>query len=332
MFFDLLILAVGTAMLIGGAVLIVDSAASIARHLGVSALVVGLTIVAVGTSAPEMAVTVLAALRDVSDISLGNIMGSNIFNILAVLGIASLFRHISVGRSSFLYEIPMCVVVAALLLLFARDGQFARFHGIGLLILFGGFLSYTLVMGRRESLAAAEHASGTVSAGSAAGDPVVEEVEKKAVFSVPKSVIAFIAGALLLVGGGHLVVESAVAMALALHVPERVIALTIVAVGTSLPEVATSVMAVVRGQSDIAVGNAVGSTLMNTLLILGLTVSIAPIQVSASAFSDIIVFFVSTLLLLFFALTPRPGRIHRIEGIVLLLGYTAYVTLTVAGA
>lgn len=332
MLFDLLLFALGTGMLIGGAVLIVDSAASLARHLGVSALVVGLTIVAVGTSAPEMAVTVLAALRSVSDISLGNIMGSNIFNILAILGIASLFRHISVGRSSFVYEIPMCVFTGALLLLFARDGQFARVHGILLLILFGGFVVYTLVMGRRENIAAANVAAGTTGAESVAGDPVIEEVEKKAVFSVPKSVIAFIGGVLILVAGAHLVVESAVALALGLNVPDRVIALTVVAVGTSLPEVATSIMAVIRGQSDIAVGNAVGSTLMNTFLILGLTVSITPIPVSSSAFSDIIVFFASTLLLLFFALTPRPGRIHRVEGIVLLSGYIAYVVMTVAGA
>ncbi|MFW6387821.1 MAG: calcium/sodium antiporter [bacterium] len=329
MLVDVLLLAVGTALLIGGAVLIVDSAASLARHLGVSALVVGLTIVAVGTSAPEMAVTVLAALRSVSDISLGNIMGSNIFNILAVLGIASLFRHISVARSSFVYEIPMCVVTGAILLFFARDGQFARIHGLLLLVLFGGFIAYTLVMGRRESIAAAQ-AAAAPGVGSSGADPLIEEVEKKAVFSVPKSVIAFVGGVLVLIGGAHLVVESAVAMALALNVPDRVIALTIVAVGTSLPEVATSVMAVIRGQSDIAVGNAVGSTLLNTFLILGLTVSITPIPVSSSAFTDIVVFFGATVLLLLFALTPRPGRIHRVEGIVLISGYIAYVVVTVA--
>lgn len=298
--------ALGTALLVGGSYLLVDGAASLAYRLGVRTLTIGLTIVSIGTSAPEIAVNLIAALRGVTDVTFGNILGSNIFNILAVLGITALVRSLAVGSTTVRYEIPMCVAGAAAVIVFGLNGEIGIAAGVFLLVCFVAFLGYTIVSGRRT--------------------PEVVEEPRHLRLAPAVAASATIAGLVMLLYGGSLVVDSAVTLAELLGIPQRVIALTIVAVGTSLPEVATSLMAVHRGQVDLAIGNAVGSCLVNVTLILGASSVLTPVIVPAGAALDLVVFLAASVVLLLFAMTPlRSGRLQRIEGGTLLAGYVGYV-------
>ena len=301
------LLAAGIALLVVGSYLLVDGAASIAHRLGVRALTIGLTVVSIGTSSPEIAVNLIAATRGATDVTFGNILGSNIFNILAVLGVTALVRSLAVGSTTVRYEIPMCVASAAALIAFGLNGEIGFAAGVVFLVCFAAFLGYTIVSGRRT--------------------PEIVEEPPRLRLRPAVAISATTGGLAMLLYGGSLVVDSAVTLADLLGVPQRVIALTIVAVGTSLPEVATSLMALFRKQVDLAIGNAIGSCLINGTLILGLSSILTPVVVPAGATLDLAVYLVASIVLLLFAMTPlRSGRLQRIEGATLLVGYGAYVT------
>ncbi len=303
----------GVLFLIGGAYVLVEGAVAIARRLRIGSLTIGLTIVALGTSAPELAVNSIAAVRGVTDIGVANVIGSNIFNVLAALGLASLIRHLAIGSTTFKYEIPMCVASAVLLLVFVANGELSRVHGALLIVLFILFLAYTVGFAGSGSPAVATLASAS---------PVL---------SLPRALIYFVVGCAVVILGGEWVVSAAVSLAERFGVSRRVIGLTIVAAGTSLPEAATSLTAVFRGETDLAVGNAVGSSLANVLLVLGVTAAIAPISIVPGSFGDGLMYLAGSVLLLAFALLPSPGRIHRIEGSVMLLAYGTYIWYAAAG-
>jgi cation:H+ antiporter len=308
----------GGALLIGGAELLVRGASRLALAAGLSPLVVGLTVVAFGTSSPEMAVTVGSTYAGEADVALGNVVGSNIFNVLFILGVSALIAPLVVAQQLVRLDVPIMIGISVLALLLSLDGTVGRLDG---LVLFAGIVAYTLFLirqSRRETAAVQgeyEEAFG--------GEP-----RKRA--SPLLDVLLILAGLALLVLGAGWLVEAATLAATALGVSELVIGLTIVAAGTSLPEVATSILATLRGERDIAVGNVVGSNIFNILAVLGLGGLVAPVGIpvppGALAFDIpvMIAVAVATLPIFFTGYT-----IARWEGFVFLGYYVAYTVYLV---
>ena len=255
--------ALGGALLVLGAELLVRGASGLAVAVGISPLVVGLTVVAFGTSAPEMAVTVGSAYAGQAEVALGNVVGSNIFNVLLILGVSALIAPLVVSSKLVRRDVPLMIGVSVAVLLLALDGRIGRIDGV---LLFAGIIGYTVFLIRQSRRETADAEQEYDQAIGEAGRPSAP----------PVNVVLILVGLGLLVLGSRWLIEAAVATASALGVSELVIGLTIVAAGTSLPEVATSVMATIRGARDIAVGNVVGSNLFNLLAVLGLGGIVAP--------------------------------------------------------
>ncbi len=313
---EYLLLFVGLVLLVKGGGWLVDGASSLASRVGVPPLVIGLTVVAFGTSLPELLVSVLSALQGSSDIAFGNIVGSNLANILLILGVAVTISTVKVQRSTTLNEVPFSFLAAALLFTFtlapALDGipghDIYRFEGIVLLLVFCVFLVYALEMTRNAKKADAKATSEIIHVHS------------------PGRITALLAGGLAaLYFGGQWTVDGAVAVAKLLGLSEYVIASTIIAVGTSLPELVTTVIAARKGNADLAVGNVIGSNIFNILWILGVTAIIAPISLPASAAWDVGLLLVSTMLLFGFLYLWRRHELERWQGILFLLLYAAYL-------
>ncbi|UZH55657.1 calcium/sodium antiporter [Salinimicrobium tongyeongense] len=313
MLIDILLLLVGFVALIYGANFLVDAASSLAARWGVPSIVIGLTIVAFGTSAPELVVNVFAATTGSTDMVLGNVLGSNIFNVLGILGISALIYPLTVKSNTTWIEIPLSLLAAICVFVIASDvvldgattNLISRSEGIVLLLFFLIFLVYNLMVAK-----------------SGGAD---EEIETKS-YSVGKAILFIILGLAGLVIGGRLIVTSAVSIAEVIGLSERVIGLTVVSIGTSLPELATSVIAVRKKNVDIAIGNVVGSNIFNIFLILGISGTIVPLDINPATFFDILVNIVTGLLLFIFVFTGRGRSIERWEGAVFVMGYVAYVT------
>ena len=314
----------GLVLLVAGAELLVRGAARLAARFGISPLVIGLTVVAFGTSAPEMAVSVQASLAGQADIAVGNIVGSNIFNVLFILGVSALIVPLVVSQQLVRLDVPLMIGVSVLLLVMALDGRISRLDG---LLLFAGIVAYTVFairQGRRESPAvqagyAQEFRSG--------GSPWLERLPVQ---------IAFIVGGLaLLVLGAHWLVGGAVAIARLFGVSELVIGLTIVAAGTSLPELATSVVAALRGERDIAVGNIVGSNIFNILAIAGIVAVVAPGGLGLEVAPALLRFDIPVMIAVALACLPIFASGHLIarwEGVLFLGYYAAYVLYLILAA
>lgn len=301
-------LALGLGVLTFGADLLVRGGASLALRLGLTPLVVGLTVIAFGTSAPELAVSLKAALDGNGAISVGNVIGSNICNIALILGLCSLITPVQTTRQIVRREIPLMLAATALGVVFLLDGVVSRVEGAIFVASLAGYLVFTVWQARRDAAAAA----------AALGDDLPPKKP------LPLS-IAFIAVGLVgLVWGADRFVTGAVEIAEAWGMNQIVIGLTIVAVGTSLPELATSVVAAIRKESDMAVGNIVGSNIFNLLCILGLTALIQPIRNFSLSPVDLIVMGAVSLAL--WPLAASGGRISRTEGAVLLATYVGYTT------
>jgi len=313
----LLVLQAGLSLVLlyfGGEWLI-RGASSIASRLGVSRLAIGLTVVAFGTSAPELVVSLDAALAGSSELSVGNVVGSNIANIALILGLAAAIRASVVQAKIIRIDAPIMIGVSLALAAILADGTASRAEGA---ILVAGLVAYTVFTfweAGRES------------------EPVKAELAAVAPGQVSKAVIAallIVAGLGLLVVGGHLLVGAAVDIALALGVSHAVIGLTIVAVGTSLPEFVTSVIATMRGYGDIAIGNVVGSNIFNILGILGVTALVQPLDMGAISWFDVGTMIALAALVTVFITTQ--GRLSRIEGGILFTIYVAYAAWLVGGA
>jgi cation:H+ antiporter len=314
-------LTVGLAVLVGGGYLVVEGASSLARRLGVSKLTVGLTVVAFGTSAPELAVNLSAAVRGDADIAFGNIIGSNIANIGLILGLAAIIGTLAIHSQLITRELPLLLLATAGAAIMALDpllrgGQavYDRTDGLLLLLLFAVFMYGMVrdVLPRRDT-------DSLIKASEDTRPPTAR-------WTLPVSIALTVLGLGLLVAGGDVTVRGAEGVALSLNLPASVIGLTIVAVGTSLPELVTSVVAGIRQEADIAVGNIVGSNIFNLLFILGITATVRPIPVPASGNIDIIALALFTAVLVPFSLTN--GRcIGRTEGVALLVLWIAYVAL-----
>ncbi|MBN2428485.1 MAG: calcium/sodium antiporter [Deltaproteobacteria bacterium] len=321
MAFDFLLLFLGFGLLLGGGELLVRGASALAKSLGVSPLFIGLTIVAFGTSTPELAVNLMATFQGNPGISFGNIIGSNIANIGLILGLAALVRPLTVSGTIISREIPMMALTAVLALILGGDSllrgvenQFDRSDGLVFLLLFGIFLYYTIgeVLNNKSS------------------DPLLAQAGQHSPVRSFRSLFlsaAFSGGGLLsLILGGKVAVEAAVSVAQALNIPNVIIGLTIVAVGTSLPELVTSALAAWKGETDLAIGNVVGSNIFNLLFINGLCATIRPISVPpAGGMWDLGMMVFLSLLLLPVCLTHKR-RIVRWEGVLLISLYFGFNT------
>ena len=317
MFLTFLLLLVGFVILVKGADFLVDGAASIAKKNNISNLVIGLTVVAFGTSTPELLVNIMSSVKGYNDAAFGNVIGSNILNLMVILGISGLIYPLVVQQNTVSFEVPLSLFAAILLFILVNDvlifganeNILSRIDALILLLFFGLFLFY---IGR------------TMKHG-----PYSDEGETIKVYSNWLSVLYFVLGLAMLVGGGSLVVDNAVTIARQYGLSEKIIGLTILAAGTSLPELATSAVAAYRKQADIAIGNVVGSCIFNIFLVLGITGMINPAPYNTVLNFDLYVLGASTVLLMIFMFTINQRKLDRLEAFLLLLGYVAYTIILI---
>lgn len=320
MFVDILLFILGVVLIISGANLLTDGAATLARRFGVNPLVIGLTIVAFGTSAPELVVSLTSALKGNADIAMGNVVGSNIINTLLIGGATAIVCPLAISSSTIRKEIPLMILASVIVTAFALDPllsggaisvmSISRSEGVALLGFFAIFLAYTFSIAK--------------------DDVVTVEGEAQPTKPLWLLIVFILAGFTGLVWGGDLFVDSASSIARRLGFSEAFIGLTIVALGTSLPELATSIVAAFKGESQLAVGNIVGSNIFNIFLILGTTATIAPITISGIATLDFITLILSAVMLYIFGVFFGERKINRFEGAVLLLVLIAYNVMLIS--
>ena len=307
---DILILLLGLGLILVGANALTDGASAVAKRFGISDLVIGLTIVAMGTSAPELVVSVTAALNGSAELALGNVVGSNIFNILAIVGCTAMVMPISVGKGLMSKELPLVILSSLVMWAVASDtlldGEAAnvvsRIDGILLLAFFAIFMRYTFSIAKADS-------------------PDTEEIKPMPMWKAALWIIGGLAG---LIFGGRYFVDGASGIARSLGVSESVIGLTLVAAGTSLPELATSVVAALKKNPGIAIGNVIGSCLFNVFFIIGTAATISPLPLGGITQTDMLTLVGASVLLWFFGLVIGDRKITRVEGVFMLLCYIAY--------
>lgn len=304
---QLALLALGFALLVKGADWFVEGASKVAEKFGIPQLVIGLTIVAMGTSLPEAAVSVSAALKGSAEITIGNIVGSNIMNILLILGLTALITPVAVQKTTIRYEIPFVIVVSVILVAMGMTGDHQLHLSDGLILwaLMLCYLGYLLVIAKKGG-----------------GLPGEEMPEEDKPMPVWKMLALIVLGGVMIVAGSDVAVDAATELARIFHMSERLIGLTIVAFGTSLPELVTSVTAAIKGKADIAVGNIVGSNIFNILFVVGTSALITPVAYAPAFLTDGIVCIASAVLL--WLCVFRKKRLGRLGGAVMLVGYAGY--------
>ncbi len=300
MIFDILLIVVGVSLVLFGADKLTEGASALARRMNVPEIIIGLTIVAAGTSAPELFVSIVSALKDTPDMAVGNVVGSNTMNAMLIVGCAAMVAPMTISRSTVKKDIPFSVGASVLLILLALDSALSIVDGIILLVGFAIFMAYTLMQAKTGSSEAVKEQS-----------------------PVWKNILFIVFGLAGLVLGSNLFVDSASNVALSLGISEGVVGLTVVAGGTSLPELATSVVAARKGQSAIAIGNVIGSNVFNILLILGITATISPMQIEGITTIDMAVMLISVALVWLFSFTKFT--VERWEGALLVGGYIVYL-------
>lgn len=300
---DIALVAVGIALVLWGADKMTAGAVSVAARLGVPQIVIGLTIVAVGTSAPELFVSLASAIKGTPDIAVGNVVGSNIFNTLAIVGAAAVVAPLIIAAKTIKVDLPISVAAGVALLVLSLDGDISRLDAIILLILFAGFIAYTLRRARKGG--------------------EVDEAATGVPLTGVRAALFIVGGLACLVFGSDLFVSGAKGVARAMGVSDAVIGLTVVALGTSLPELATSVVAARKGNSSIAIGNVIGSNVFNILMILGVTGAVSPMRIDGVGVVDMAVMAAGGLIMWLFCFTKRT--VERWEGAAMLAAYVAYV-------
>ena len=314
MIVQILFILLGFVLLIKGADILVNGSSAIAKKMRISEIVIGLTIVSIGTSMPELFVSTTSALQGASDISVGNVIGSNICNLLLILGLSSVIHPVKFQKQTKLIENPMSIILTLIFLVMCNiNRDISRIEGVILLVFFIAFLIYTIVMGKKSKNEAILEIS-------------LEDAKK---ISVVKNLILIILGIAGLKIGGDLVVENAKLIATALNISEKIIGLTIVAIGTSLPELVTSVTAAIKGDSDIAIGNIVGSNLFNMLLIIGVSAVITPIKYNISYNFDLLILFIAMILMLIFPFIKPKDELSRKNGLILVMLYILYMGILI---
>lgn len=304
---NILLLLVGLGLVVLGADWLVNGASSIARRAGISEFVIGLTIVGFGTSCPELVVSLSGAIEGNSDISVGNVVGSNIFNVLFILGLTAMVLPVGMTDKNRRIDIPITLGVTILLVILGITGSMSgpvisRWEGVLMLLVFSAYLFYCFKSDSKDEFSETQQAT----------------------LSITKSIALTLTGLAGLIFGGDLFVDSATALARQIGVSDKFIAVTILAGGTSLPELATSLVAAIKGKEQLALGNILGSNVFNAMMILGLSSVITPLSFASMTIVDIITLVLSALLLLIWAYTGRKNRIDRREGAAMLLCYVAY--------
>ena len=303
---EYLLLLIGFVLLIKGADFFVDGSSSLARIMKVPSVIIGLTIVAKGTSAPEASVSVNAALAGSNDIAISNVIGSNLFNGLVVVGVCAFMAGFKTNPEILKRDMPLNIIVTAILCIMLLDRHINHIEGIILLISMAVYIAVMVISALKNR----------------------ETADECKILSLPKSLIFIIGGLIAVIFGGTLVVDNACLIAKDFGVSENFIGLTIIAIGTSLPELVTSITATRKGDSGLALGNAIGSNLFNILFILGMSATICPLNVLSESIIDCIILLVSAVILYVFARTKKT--MNRWEGIVcvfLYVGYTAYLLI-----
>ena len=358
---NIVLLVLGVIIVLKGADWLTDGAVNIATRFGVSQMVIGLTIVAMGTSMPEFCVSMVSALKGTPDLAVGNVVGSNTLNTLLIVGCSALVAPIMVKRSSVKRDIPFAVVASLLMLLFCLDGAIGR---VDAAVLFAGFCLFMFVTLKyaktTEEHAAAVATSGAAMATAAAASTSVSETptsqtsapeastsqpssseasssetsapkaSQASGISMLKAVVMLVVGLLCLIAGSNMFVDNASFVASSLGVSDAVIGLTIVAGGTSMPELATSMVSAKKGNSDIAIGNVIGSNVFNILMIIGITGLVKPMHIAGITTLDLTMMLASMLLMWFFCRTTY--KVKRWEGAVLTIIYLAYLTWLIMNA
>ena len=304
---QILILIIGFIMLIKGADFLIDSAVGLSRKLKIPEIVIGLTVIAFGTSMPELVVNGFAAFAKQGDVIYGNIIGSNIVNILLILGITGLLCPIFMPINTVKKEIPISFFAIIILWFVSKDGVLSRIDSLILLAFFIGFLLYIVKLSKTGA----------------------KEIETTNYLSNGKMLFFLIIGFVGLIYGGKLVVDSAVKIAMIFNVSKKLIALTIVSIGTSLPELAASIIAAKKGQTDIAVGNVIGSNIFNIFLIMGMSGMIAPVNYNFKFNFDIVVLLYATLLTIGIACVGRRYFIDKYNALILIASYVTYVVYSI---
>ncbi len=304
---NILLLLVGLGLVVLGADWLVNGASSIARRAGISEFVIGLTIVGFGTSCPELVVSLTGAIEGNSDISVGNVVGSNIFNVLFILGLTAMVLPVGMTDKNRRIDIPITLGVTILLVILGITGSMSgpgisRWEGVLMLLVFSAYLFYCFKSDSKDEFSETQQAT----------------------LSITKSIALTITGLAGLIFGGDLFVDSATALARQIGVSDKFIAVTILAGGTSLPELATSLVAAIKGKEQLVLGNILGSNVFNAMMILGLSSVITPLSFASMTIVDIITLVLSAVLLLIWAYTGRKNRIDRREGAAMLLCYVAY--------
>lgn len=310
------ILILGLLLILWGANLLVDGASEIAKRFGISEFVIGLTIVGIGTSSPEMVTSFMAAFQGNSDISIGNVFGSNIFNALTIIGVTALIAPIRITKSNLFRDIPLNLGVTLLLIILGlkhtifgigNENQLGLFDGILMLLIFAWYMYISFKTGKRKQGEAAD------------------EIAKPS-RNIFVSLVMIAAGLAMLIFGGNLFVNSATELAILFNISQKFIAITIMAAGTSMPELATCVVAAYKGQGQLALGNILGSNISNILLILGGSALISPLSFAGMTGVDITILLLSACAFVLTAWTVRKMRIDRIEGLILILVEVFYMT------
>jgi len=311
MLVSVLFILVGFVLLIKGADFLVDGSSNIAKKFHIPEIIIGLTIVSIGTSMPELFVSVTSALDGYSDMAMGNIIGSNVCNLLLILGISTIIKPVKFQKETRLIEIPMCFILTVIFMIICNiNKDVSRNDAILLIVLFILFILYTIFMGIKGNSLEEKKAE-----------------EQKENISVLKSIFYIILGVIGLKIGGDKTVDHSVMIAEQFHISEKVISLTILAIGTSLPELVTSVTAAIKGNRDIAIGNIFGSNIFNMLLIIGVSSMISPIAYNVSYNLQMYILLGGTLLLAFFPVIPPRNEMSRSNGIIYLMSYIVYLAL-----
>lgn len=313
MFVSIVLIIIGFVLLIKGADFLVEGSSNVAKRFHIPEIIIGLTIISIGTSMPELFVSITSALDGYPDMAIGNVIGSNIVNLLFILGLSSIIKSVTFKRETRLIEIPICLFVSIAFMIICNIGQdVSRLDGIILIALFILFIIYTIVMAFKGEEFDKE-------------DDNVEEEKEAKKGSTLKDVLFIVLGIVALKVGGDLAVDNAVNVAKILGLSEKIISITILAIGTSLPELVTSVSAAIKGKSDIAIGNILGSNIFNMLLIIGTSSLIKPIVYNMSYNKDMIILIAGTAILSLFPLIPPKNKMSRMNGVIYVIMYLGYM-------
>ena len=312
---SIFLIFIGFVLLIKGADYLVEGSSKIAKKFHIPEIIIGLTIVSIGTSMPELFVSTTSAIDGFSDMAMGNVIGSNLCNLLLILGLSSIIRPIEFQRETRIIELPLCLFLSIILLVLSNTGgKITREESLILICLFVCFIAYTIFMAKK---------------GEAFDKTDNEEKSLTKVPEIPilKNIFSIIIGVIALKIGGDFTVDNAVIIAEYFKISEQIISLTILAVGTSLPELVTSVMAASKGNSDIAIGNIIGSNIFNMLLIIGVSALISPITYNFKYNLDMTILVVAMLILALFPLIPPKNKMSRVNGAIYLSLYVGYLGL-----